>query len=222
MEKYDIVMPNELGRKKTIRYKQYMYGEVDGIQKFRLDRHGCGPTTMATILSSLGYNLNPEDIAKMLLLDEFGNQIDFYNDLEKGRLGTRDLGFIYLLNKIICKGICDISYDLIKLSYEHPELKKEQVLEMIKNEYMAMICVGPHNDYYPKTFSNGGHYIAITSVNNSNNEFYVANPNNIGDNQIDCTFTYETIVSNLFSNCFDFLMIKNNQEATKVLSKKQK
>ena len=79
---------------------------------------------------------------------------------------------------------------------------------MIKNEYMAMICVGPRNEHYPKTFSNGGHYLALTSVNNLNNEFYVANPNNIGDNQIDTTFSYETVVSNMYTNCFDFLMIK--------------
>lgn len=82
---------------------------------------------------------------------------------------------------------------------------------MIKDEYMAMICVGPRNNHYPKTFSNGGHYIAITSVNNLNNEFYVANPNRLGDMQIDETFSYSTIVSNMYTNCFDFLMIKKNR-----------
>lgn len=59
---------------------------------------------------------------------------------------------------------------------------------------MAMICVGPWNDEYPKTFSNGGHYLEVISVNSSNNEFYVANTNKIGDTQIDITYSYETIV----------------------------
>lgn len=212
MSKFDIIEPNEFGRKKVVRFKQYMFGEVIGIKNFRIDRHGCGPTTMATILSSLGYNFTPEDIARMLLLDEYGNQIDFYNDLDNNRLGTRDIGFVYLLNELIGKRICDISYTLVKISYEHPEVKKEQILDMIRNEYMAMICVGPRNDHYPKTFSSGGHYLAITSVNNSNNEFYVANPNTIGDSQIDNTFSYETIVSNMYTNCFDFLMIRNKEK----------
>ena len=98
MNKFDIIDANPLGRKRTIRYKQYLYGEVDGIKNFRIDKHGCGPTTIATILSSLGYNFTPEDISRFMLLDEYGNQIDFYNDLANNRLGTRDIGFIYLLN----------------------------------------------------------------------------------------------------------------------------
>ena len=211
MNKFDVIDSNEFGRKKTIRYKQYLYGEVEGIKDFRINKHGCGPTAMATILSSLGYNLTPEDIAKKMLLDEYGNQIDFYNDLENNHLGTRDIGFIYLLNKLIEESICDINYKIVKFSYEHPELKKEKILDMIRNEYMAMICVGPYNDYYPKTFSKGGHYVALTSVNSDNNEFYVANTNRIGDSQIDTTFSYETIVSNIYTNCFDFLMVRNNK-----------
>lgn len=216
MNKFDIIEPNEFGRKKTIRYKQYMFGNVEGIIDWRIDNQGCGPTTMASILSSLGYNLNPEDIARKMLLDEYGNQIDFYNDLANNRKGTRDIGYIYLLNKLIEEKICDIKYVLVKLSYEHPDLKKEQILSMIRDEYMAMICVGPYNDAYPKTFSNGGHYIALTSVNSFNNEFYVANPNKLGDMQIDKTFSYETIVSNMYTNCFDFLMIKNNKTLKKI------
>lgn len=216
MSKFDIIEPNELGRKRTIRYKQYEYGSVNGIADWSIASQGCGPTTLATILSSLGYLISPEEIAKLLLLDEYGNQIDFYNDLENNRKGTRDIGFIYLLNKLISEKLCQISYEIIKLSYEYPEIKKNIIIEMIKSEYMAMICVGPWNDEYPKTFSNGGHYLAVTSVNSSNNEFYVANPNKIGDTQIDITYSYETIVSNMYTNTFDFLMIKNKSLIKKI------
>ena len=88
--------------------------------------------------------------------------------------------------------------------------QKEQIIEMIKHDYMALILVGPKGKLeHPRTFSNYGHYIAVTSVNNLNNEFYVANPNKIGDNQIDITFSYETLISNMYTNTFDFLMIKN-------------
>ena len=217
MDKYDIIMPNEFGRRFTVRYKQYMYGDVQGITGFNIAQHGCGPTTIATILSSLGYKLTPEDIAKKMLLDEYGNQLDFYNDLSKNRRGTRDIGYIYLLDKLRAEQICNIEYTLVKVSYEHPELKKEQILDMIIHEYMAMICVGPWNDNYPRTFSSGGHYIAITGVNKSNNEFYVANPNKLGDAQIDKTFSYNTIISNMYTNSFDFLMIKNNKTLKKTI-----
>ena len=87
---------------------------------------------------------------------------------------------------------------------------------MISKEYMTMVCVGPWNEHYPKTFSNGGHYIALTSVNKRNNKFYVNNSNKFGDNQIDTTYSYETIVSNMYTNCFDFIMIKNNKVLSKI------
>lgn len=211
-EKYDIVLPNELGRKYTKRYKQYMYSDVegeDGILNWELNDFGCGPTSMATILSSIGYDFDPIDVAKLMLLDEYGNLVDFFTNRESGRLGMSSLGFIYLLQELVRTKKADVEYQLVKYSYEHPELKKEEVIEMIKNEYMALILVGPKGKVdHPRTFSNYGHYIAVTSVNKFNNEFYVANPNKKGDSQIDTTYSYETLVSNMYTNTFDFLMVK--------------
>ena len=212
-KKYDIILPNEFGRKYTKRYKQYMYSDVegiDGIPNWELQNFGCGPTSMATILSSLGYEIDPISVAKLLLLDENGNPIDFYTNRENGRLGISPMGFLYLLQELKNTQGYDIDYQLIKYSYEHPELKKEQIIEMIKYDYMALILVGPKGKVeHPRTFSNYGHYIAITSVNKNNNEFYVANPNRTGDNQIDTTYSYEAILANMYTNTFDFLMVKN-------------
>ena len=212
-EKYDIILPNDIGRKYTKRYKQYMYSDIegqDGIPNWELQNFGCGPSAMATILSSIGYDLNPIDVAKIMLLDEYENAIDFYTNKENGRLGISTLGFLYLLQELNNTKGFNLEYQLVKYSYEHPELKKEQIIEMIKHDYMALILVGPKGKIeHPRTFSNYGHYIAVTSVNNLNNEFYVANPNKIGDNQIDITFSYETLISNMYTNTFDFLMIKN-------------
>ena len=43
-----------------------------------------------------------------------------------------------------------------------------------KNDYMALVLVGPKGkNEHPRMFSNYRHYIAITSVNHLNNEFYV-------------------------------------------------
>ncbi|MCI9435305.1 MAG: hypothetical protein HFI86_08595 [Bacilli bacterium] len=218
-EKYDIILPNEFGRKYTKRYKQYMYSDIegkDGIPNYELQDFGCGPCSMATILSSIGYDLDPIEVAKLILLDEDGNLIDFYTNKESGRLGMSTLGFLYLLQELIrIKGF-NLEYQLIKYSYEHPELKKEQVIDMIKHDYMALILVGPKGKLdHPRTFSNYGHYIAVTGVNNFNNEFYVANPNKTGDKQVDSTFSYETLVANMYTNTFDFLMVKNKSMVLK-------
>lgn len=212
-EKYDIILPNSFGRKYTKRYKQYMYSNVEGeegIPNWELQDFGCGPTSMATILSSIGYDLDPIEVAKLMLLDEYGNSIDFYTNKENGRLGISTLGFLYLLQELIKTKGFNIEYELVKYSYEHPELKKEKITEMIKYDYMALILVGPKGNIdHPRTFSHYGHYIAVTSVNSINNEFYVANPNKTGDNQIDTTYSYETLISNMYTNTFDFLMVKN-------------
>lgn len=212
-KKYDIILPNEFGRKYTKRYKQYMYSDVegqDGILDYELQDFGCGPSSVATILSSIGYDLDPVSVAKLMLLDEYGNKIDFYTNKENGRLGMSTLGFLYLIQELIRTKGFNLEYQLVKYSYEHPELKKEQVIEMIKHDYMALILVGSKGKVeHPRTFSNYGHYIAVTSVNSSNNEFYVANPNKTGDSQIDTTYSYETLVANMYTNTFDFLMIKN-------------
>lgn len=145
-----------------------------------------------------------------MLLDEYGNPIDFYTNKETGRLGMSTVGFLYLLQELIRTKGFNLEYQLVKYSYEHPELKKEQIIEMIKQDYMALVLVGPKGKIeHPKTFSNYGHYIAVTSVNNRNNEFYVANPNKTGDSQIDTTYSYETLVANMYTNTFDFLMVKN-------------
>lgn len=210
---YDIILPNEVGRKYTKRYKQYTYSDkegLDGIPGYELNNFGCGITAFATIISSLGYNFDPVDLAKILFLDEFNNPLDFYTNKEKGRLGVTTIGFIYLLQELKSRFKLNLEYELVKISYLHPELKKEQVIEMIANEFMALILVGPNGKKdHPRTFSSYGHYIAITSVNNQNKEFYVSNPNKLGDRQVDETFSYETIISNMYTNTFDFLMVRS-------------
>lgn len=212
-DKYQIILPNEFGRKYTKRYMQYMYTDIegqDGIPNWELQNFGCGPCSMATILSSIGYNIDPIEVAKLMLLDEFGNAVDFYTNKENGRMGTSTLGFLFLLQELIRTKGFNLEYQLVKFSYEHPELKKEQIIEMIKYDYMALILVGPKGKIeHPRTFSKYGHYIAVTSVNNLNNEFYVANPNRTGDTQVDTTFPYETLIANMYTNTFDFLMVKN-------------
>ena len=142
-----------------------------------------------------------------MLLDENGNMLDFFNDFENGRLGIRDIGFIYLLDLLIDEGY-NLEYRIVKICFAKASIYKKRISKMIREGYMAIICVGPHGQDYPETFSTGGHYIAITGIDKKNGEFYVANSNRIGDTQNNVTFSYEVIIENMYSNTFDFLMIK--------------
>lgn len=218
--KYDIILPNEKGRKYTKRYKQYMYTDVegkDGIPNWELQNFGCGPTSMATILSSIGFDIDPIEVAKMMLLDEDGNNLDFYTNKEKGRLGLVTISYLYLLQELIKRKKFNLEYEIVKYSYLNPEIKRNTIIDMISNEYMALVLVGSRGKdaNFPATFSSYGHYIAVTSVNKDNQEFYVANPNRLGDRQIDTTYSYETLIANMYTNTFDFLMVKNKSLSLK-------
>lgn len=44
----------------------------------------------------------------------------------------------------------------------------------------------------------------------------MANPNKTGDMQINTTYSYDTLVDNMYTNTFDFLMIKNKSLVRKI------
>ncbi len=196
-EKYEIIRPNKFGRRFTIRFKQYEYDEPIEDSTWIIKKNGCGPTSLATILASFGIDEDPISISKKMLFNEFGFLSKGYFD------GINGVSIIYCLNKLIKENV-RIEYEIVKINYSHPEDMKEKVINMIKSGYMALIGVGPH----PNRFAGEGHYIVITSVNNENNEFYVANSWYDGDTQIDETFSYEEIVKDIYRDNFDFLMIK--------------
>lgn len=196
--KYEIIKSNDKGRKETIRFKQYEYNEPLEGTNWYISKNGCGPTALATILASLGFDETPITISKAMLFNEYGFLSNGYYEGIKGE------SIIYCLNKLISKYKLNIEYEIVKINYDNPELMKEKIISMIKKDYMAIVNVGPQ----PNTFSIEGHYIVITSVNKDNNEFYIVNSNEDGDSQIDKTFSYEQIVNEIYKDNFDFLMIK--------------
>lgn len=197
-EKYEIIESNKFGRRHTIRFKQYEFNEPIDQTNWRISKNGCGPTCIATILATLGYNENPESIAKKMLFNEFGFLSEGYYN------GINGVSMIYCLNKLINYYKYDIEYEIIKINYETPNLMKDKIIEMIKNGYMAIVPVGPQANI----FANEGHYIVITSINKDKDEFYISNSYPEGDSQIDITFSYEQIVKEIYKDNFDFLMIK--------------
>ncbi|MBQ3146004.1 MAG: C39 family peptidase [Clostridia bacterium] len=195
---YEIIESNELGRRFTVRFKQYEYNNEIERTNWKISKNGCGPTAIATVLASLGYNETPISISKIMLFNEFGFLSDGYYN------GINGVSMIYCLNKLINKFNLDIEYEIVKINYKNPENMKEKIINMIKDGYMAIVNVGPH----PNIFAQEGHYIVITSLNKNNNEFYISNSYSEGDNQIDITFSYEQIVNDIYKDNFDFLMIK--------------
>lgn len=198
-DKYEIIESNKLGRRYTVRFKQYKFNEPIEPTNWKISRNGCGPTCIATILASLGYDETPISIAQKMLFNEFGFLSEGYYN------GINGVSMIYCLNKLINYYKYDIEYEIIKINYEEPNLMKNKIIQMIKSGYMAIVPVGPE----PNTFANEGHYIVITSINKYNDEFYVSNSYPEGDTQIDITFPYELIVKEIYKENFDFLMIKN-------------
>ena len=196
-EKYDLIESNKYGRRTTIRFKQYGYTEPIESTNWIIKKNGCGPTSLAIVLASLGYNEDPISISKKMLFNEYGFLSEGYFE------GINGVSIIYCLNKLIEEKM-DIEYKIMKINYEHPEFMKDTIINMIKDGYTAIIGVGPH----PNIFANGGHYIVITSLNKENNEFYVANSWYEGDNQQDITFSYEQIAKEIYRDNFDFLMIR--------------
>ena len=196
--KYEIIQANKFGRKYTVRFKQYEYNEPIEHTNWKISKNGCGPTALATILASFGYNENPITIAKELLFNEYGFLSNGYYE------GINGVSMIYCLNKLVKKYNYEIEYEIVKINYNHLELMKEKVIYMIQNGFMAIVNVGPN----PNIFAREGHYIVITSLNSENDEFYISNSYPEGDSQIDITFSYEQIVKEIYKDNFDFLMIR--------------
>lgn len=199
---YEIIQSNDFGRRCTIRFKQYEYNEPLEETNWKISNNGCGPTAIAMILASLGYNETPITISKIMLFNEYGFLSDGYYN------GINGVSMIYCLNKLITQYNIAIEYEIVKINYEKTELSKDKIIDMIENGYMAIVNVGPNYNL----FANDGHYIVITSVNKENNQFYVCNSNKRGDTQIDITFSYEQIVKEIYKDNFDFLMIRKKSD----------
>lgn len=195
---YEIINANELGRRLTVRFKQYEYNNPIENSDFLISKNGCAPTSIATILASFGYNENPISISKKMLFNEYGFLSEGYYN------GITGVSLIYCLNKLINEYHFDIEYDIIKINYDKPELMKNKIINMVQNGYMAIVNVGPN----PNMFANEGHYIVLTSLNKEKQEFYICNSYREGDSQIDITFSYEQIVKEIYKDNFDFLMIR--------------
>ena len=191
-----------------IRYKQrdFHLKEIDNLTDidWSLEKYGCGPTSIANILKNYGFDVNPIDKKKKILFDNDGN---FDNTYLRNR-GINDKGLIYCIERLIKEDKYNITYDIVKIDFSNPNNQKQKVIDLMKQGNMAIIHVGP-SEISPLTFSKNGHYLVISDIDSDNN-FYVINSNEIGDNQLGVPFDYDTIIKNMTGrkDSFNFLFIK--------------
>lgn len=196
--------------KKRIRYRQLDY-TIDEFQdelgEWDLPKRGCGPTSIAIILSNYGIRKSPVEILKKIIVDEHGRFDDTYLKPK----GISPDGLIYCLDRLIKEDKINIEKKIIKVDFDNPEKQKQEIIDNIKNGNMAIIHVGPKEGYeeYEGTFSSYGHYLVVSDVDEKDN-FYVINPNEIGDKQIGVPFSYECLIREIYGrrDSFNFLFIK--------------
>ena len=203
---------------KRFRYQQrdFHLKEIDNLTdiNWSLEKYGCGPTSIANVLKNYGFDVNPIDMAKKILFDSDGN----FDTTYLRNKGINDKGLIYCLERLIKEDKLNISYDVVKIDFSNPNNQKQKVIDLMKQGNMAIIHVGP-SEISPLTFSKNGHYLVISDIDSDNN-FYVINSNEIGDNQLGVPFDYDTIIKNMTGrkDSFNFLFIKkleNNQSTNK-------
>ena len=191
-----------------IRYKQrdFHLKELDNLTniEWSLEKYGCGPTSIANILKNYGFDVSPIDMAKKILFDTNGN----FDTTYLRNKGINDKGLIYCLERLIKEDRLNISYDIVKIDFSNPNNQKRKVIDLMKQGNMAIIHVGP-SEISPLTFSKNGLYLVISDIDSDNN-FYVINSNEIGDNQLGVPFDYDTIIKNMTGrkDSFNFLFIK--------------
>lgn len=197
--------------KNRIRFKQrdFHIDELDNIDNINwsLEKYGCGPTSIANILANMGFNVDPVHIAKKILFDDKGN---FDNTYLRDK-GINYKGLIHCLEKLINEEKFNINYKIVKIDFDTPNNQRNEIVELIKQGYMAIIHVGP-SENSPLTFSKNGHYLVISDID-KDEKFYIINSNEIGDEQIDKVFDYDVIIKNMYGrqDSFNFLFIKNNE-----------
>ena len=191
-----------------IRYKQrdFHLKEIDNLTDidWSLEKYGCGPTSVANVLKNYGFDVNPIDMANKILFDSDGN----FDSTYLRNKGINDRGLIYCLERLIKEDKFNITYNIIKIDFSNPNNQKQKVIDLMKQGNMAIIHVGP-SEISPLTFSKNGHYLVISDIDSDNN-FYVINSNEIGDNQLGVPFDYDTIIKNMTGrkDSFNFLFIK--------------
>lgn len=197
--------------KNRVRYRQLDYSMdeyKEELGKWNIAHMGCGPTSIAIILTNYGIKKEPVELVKKILINKYGS----FDKTYLKEKGIRHEGLIYCLDRLIKEEKIPIEYEIVKIDFDNPDKQKQKIIDYVRNGNMAIIHVGPKEGYenYEGTFSKNGHYLVVSDID-ENDDFYVINPNEIGDKQIGIPFQYDILIREIYGRkeSFNFLFIKN-------------
>lgn len=193
-----------------VRYRQLDYTMDEytkELGKWDIPHMGCGPTSIAIILTNYGIKREPVELVKKIIINKDGN---FDKTFLKEK-GIKHEGLIYCLERLINEDKINIEYEIVKIDFNNPKAQKQKIINNVRNGNMAIIHTGPKEGYeeFEGTFSKNGHYLVVSDVDKNDN-FYIINPNKIGDEQIGISFSYDTLIREIYGrkDSFNFLFIK--------------
>jgi len=158
----------KLGGRTFKLYKQYLgsyakksYNSTSNKQNGRtMSSSGCGPTSLAIILSGYGYSQNPYDIGKLLTQNSKPSGLPSM-EKEMKALGMQAIRHTYSSNY-------QKTYNEIKSALE-------------SGHQIALYVGKKASSQYWKNFTNSGyHFISVLGIDSSNNKVYVGNPGKSG------------------------------------------
>lgn len=153
-----------LGGKTFKLYKQYAgsYGQkhfnslTNSSSSGTLAGMGCGPSSIAIVLSGYGFNKNPYDIGKLLMKN------------------SKPSGLPSMQKEVNALGMKTIKHDYSS-NYQKTYQEMKQALE---SGHQIVLYVGKKaNQNYWYNFTHSGyHFISILGIDSSNDKVYVGNP----------------------------------------------
>ncbi len=114
---------------------------------------GCGPTSMAMVLSHYGVSTDPRQTAASFISNGF-----------RACVGTSSAAFYSKKNPLLTDNNL-VGKELRRSS----QADRDVILAYLKNKEPIVVSVGPQpskaNPIYPSTFTRSGHFIVLTGVN---------------------------------------------------------
>lgn len=137
-------------------YSQKPYNSTNNKRMQKISNTGCGPSSLAIVLSGYGYNKNPYDVGKLLLKN------------------SKPSGLPSMEKEMKAIGMKVIKHDYSS-NYEKTY---QEMKDSLESGHQIVLYVGKKSpSKYWKNFTNSGyHFISILGIDSSNNKVYVGNP----------------------------------------------
>lgn len=112
---------------KRIRYRQldYKMNEyLEELGEWNIPHMGCGPTSIAAILTNYGIKREPVELVKKIIVDKYGN----FDRTYLKEKGIKHEGLIYCLDRLINEEKINIEYEMVKIDFDNPNKQKQKII----------------------------------------------------------------------------------------------